>query len=301
MCEGGVATWKRSSGPRPSTVDPVVRGQAHGAVGVAHRLGQPGGPRAEDQDRLVVPPRVRLGPRAGLGRGPRPVRPRRRRDRSPGRRPSSPASRAAASPSATAWTGPVRSRAWPTSTAFQAGLSSTAAAPSLLRPWTATMNSARLAIIRATRSPRADALGRQVAGEGVAQLVEVPERPARSPRQDGARSPNAAAARSSASCIRELAIGNILLLFEIDRQQSADVHFSDMPIANAPRDGRRPGGAPRDHRDRPAVRGPRGHPGRLRPRARGRVPGRDRRADARARPVRGHHPRGLRRARARPA
>ena len=42
-----------------------------------------------------------------------------------------------------------------TSAAFQAGLSSTAAAPSLLMAWTATMNSTRLAVISATRSPAA--------------------------------------------------------------------------------------------------------------------------------------------------
>ena len=47
--------------------------------------------------------------------------------------------------------------------------------------------------------------------------------------------------------------------------------------------------------DGPTIRGQRGHPGGLGARARGPVPDRDRRADARARPLRGDHPRGLRR------
>ena len=57
--------------------------------------------------------------------------------------------------------------------AFHAGLRSTAAPPSLLMAWTATMNSGRFDVISATRSPGADTLIGQVAAEGSAQLVEA--------------------------------------------------------------------------------------------------------------------------------
>ncbi len=82
-----------------------------------------------------------------------------------------------AGPSVTAWTGPVRSKAWAASTVFHAGLSSTEAAPALLIPWTATTNSGRFDVMRATRSPGTDAPVDQVPGEPTAEVVEVPERP----------------------------------------------------------------------------------------------------------------------------
>ena len=67
MCDGGVATWNRSSGPRPSASHPVGGGVAHRPVGVAHRLGEAGGAGAEDEDGLVVLGPTAAGP-TGCGR-----------------------------------------------------------------------------------------------------------------------------------------------------------------------------------------------------------------------------------------
>ena len=153
MCDGGVATWNRSSGPRPRAAHPVAGGDRERAVGVAHRLRHPGGAGAEHEDRLVVgavAPAVEpaRGRTPSAARGGRVVevesplgaeRAGEHLDARPRRR----------SPCA----GSVSDRAWPTSAAFHAGLSSTAAAPSLLIACTTTMNSTRLVSITATRSP----------------------------------------------------------------------------------------------------------------------------------------------------
>ena len=153
MCEGGVATPKRSVVPEAERAAPVRSGVADGAVGVAHRLGPVGRTRAEHQHGVVVGTRVtwvvgraasrsaaalerrlvdvhhRTGAEAaGEQRRPRPRPPRPR-------------------------TGAVSDSALSTSSAFQAGLSRTAEAPSLLIALTATTNSGRFAVITATRSP----------------------------------------------------------------------------------------------------------------------------------------------------
>ena len=154
MCDGGVATWNRSSGPSPRASTPVGGGGPDRGVRVAHRLGQPGGPRAEHEDRLVVGADVQGGrgaPAGGPGRG---RGHRGRRGRSPPSVPRAATSTAAPGSSATARRAPVSSRACATSTAFHAGLSSTAAAPRRLMAFTATTNSTRLVSITATRSPR---------------------------------------------------------------------------------------------------------------------------------------------------
>ena len=96
---------------------------------------------------------------------------------------------------------------------------STAAAPSLLVASTAMRNSTRLAVITATRSP----VPTPRAARWRAKALLAPSMSANdqrsSPLRTASRSPNREAARRRASCIRAAAIGNILLHFEIDRQQ----------------------------------------------------------------------------------
>ena len=137
----------------PERHAPVCRGQRDGALRVADRLGPIGRAGAEDEDGVVGSAAVveRRGHRAGAvedcaarlvvevedarrRRGARPAG--RRRRRRPRRT-----------------RGAVNASAVSTSSAFQAGLSRTGAAPTLLAAWTTTTNSGRLEVITARRSP----------------------------------------------------------------------------------------------------------------------------------------------------
>ena len=146
MCDGGVATWNRSSGAEPERLDTSApwRGRSSGACAarpsgspvvpelntstassVVARLDAPAAGAAARQGGVECRLVVEIGDAVGaepLGEHRR--RRHRRRRRAPGA---------------------VSSTACPTSTAFHAGLSSTAAAPSLLMACTATTNSTRFA------------------------------------------------------------------------------------------------------------------------------------------------------------
>ena len=182
-------------GPEPEDRAPVHRGVAHRPVGVPDRLGQPGRARAEHQDGLVV-----VAHPVGRRRAPATA------DEGVRRRvveirhavgPEQPGQQrhGVAVGHGVDRSGQRRARG-ATSAAFHAGLRRTAAAPILLMALTATMNSARLDVIRATRSPAAHASGGEVPGEGVAALVEVPEGPAVVAGQHGVAIPEPVAARS---------------------------------------------------------------------------------------------------------
>ena len=106
--------------------------------------------------------------------------------------------------------------AWSTSTAFQAGLRSTAAAPNLLMALTATTNSGRLEVITATRSPAADTPGGKVSAKGGAEIVEGAERPAFVAGPNGVAVPEPCRGLLQGVVHRAAAIGNILLAHEID-------------------------------------------------------------------------------------
>ena len=127
MCDGGVATWNRSSRAEPERRAPVRGGQPDRAVGVAHRLGQSGRARAEHEHRLVgrrAPPRRRPG--ACSARSTTDAADGRRRGRSPGPRPGA---RPAGPTAVAVGHGVDRVRSararGSTSVAFHAGLSST--------------------------------------------------------------------------------------------------------------------------------------------------------------------------------
>ena len=150
MCDGGVATWKRSSGPRPRAahqwavalvIEPWVWRTAFGSPVVPElktRTASSVSSSAPD----ATGPAGRAATPATVAGSSRSVTP-----SGPNRSTSSEADAV----SATAWRAPVISRAWPTSAAFHAGLRSTAAAPILLIASTATRNSTRLAVITTTR------------------------------------------------------------------------------------------------------------------------------------------------------
>ena len=110
------------------------------------------------------------------------------------------ASRAVASPSAMAWRGAVRASAWSTSRAFQAGLSSTAAAPSLLTAWTAATNSTRLEVISATRSPGVTPRSARWWATALAARSSAAYVQTSSPTRSATRSPPDPAARSRPPC-----------------------------------------------------------------------------------------------------
>ena len=149
MWEGG---WPPGSGRRARGRGPRASGRWRDpwSVRVPHGLGQTGRARAEHQmasaSSLTSSDR-RRPPRPEEGG---PVMSSRSVTRSS---PMRLGEKRTASPSATAWTGAVSSSAWPTSVDLHAGLSRTAAAPSLLTAYTAMMNSARLVVISATRCP----------------------------------------------------------------------------------------------------------------------------------------------------
>ena len=227
MCDGGVATWKRSSGPSPEGRAPVGGGVAEGPVGVAHGLGQPGGARAEHEDHVVVLGGAGAGgPGSAGGRG-----------RGGGRRVVEVGDGVAAQP-----VGEQRGRravghgeagrrvsprAWSTSTAFQAGLNSTAAAPTLLTAWTAATNSTRLAVITATRSPGPAPRATRWRAMLLASPSRSPKDQRSSPALTASRSPKRSAASSRPRCIR-VAIGNIVLRWRDRRQHGPRVGFAAM-------------------------------------------------------------------------
>ena len=209
MWVGGVATWKRSSGPRPSAPTqwavawPIERWEWRTALGspvvpeLNTRMASPVSGEA------VATGRSRLWPaasRAAAGSSRSVTAP----------TPSLSASSAAPDPSATPWRGSVSRRAWSTSTAFQAGLSSTAAAPSLLAPWTAATNSTRFEVMTATRSPGRTPRATRWRANALARPSRSANDQLRSPSLTASRSPKRSAACSRPRCIR-LAIGNIVL------------------------------------------------------------------------------------------
>ena len=102
-------------------------------------------------------------------------------------------------PSATAWTGPVRARAWSTSAAFHAGLSSTAAAPSLLMALTAIDELDAVGHHHRHPVAAADARGRRGGGRRRCSPVEVGEGPRVVADEDRGPVAVAAAARARAS------------------------------------------------------------------------------------------------------
>ena len=139
MCDGGVRICMRSADGQLQRVTPVPDGHGERSVGVTHRLRHAGGARAEHEQRV----RFRAG--------------RLERTRSRGvigsSRCSIGISSASTGWSPTAWVGLVSASACSTSPRFQAGLSSTAAAPSRQIARSATTNSGRFDDISATRSP----------------------------------------------------------------------------------------------------------------------------------------------------
>ena len=261
MCDGGVATWKRSSGPRPEGRAPVGGGVADRPVRVAHRLGQPGRARAEDQDTSSASA-VGLRPdgrRVGSGRGP---------SAAPsvagvvevgdgGRRPGA---RRAARP-------PGRRRRRGAGAVRPSGVVDLDRLP---RRAEQHGGGAELAdgvdhgdeldpVRRHHRHPvaGADAAAGEVPGEGVGEAVEVAEGPAlvaRPGRRPGRRSgPRPARAPR---CIRARRTSETLFSAdEIDvntgDECTVPAHGHDQPRRR--RD--RPRGPPRDHRDRPPLRG----------------------------------------------
>ena len=129
MWEGGVATWKRSSGPRPRTERQCSVAWPMESCVWRTAFGSPVVPELKTRMASAVPPgasesgRSRLCAKGSFAVSSRSVTP---------PAPSDRARSAAASASATACTGPVSSSACPTSVDFHAGLRSTEAAPSLL-------------------------------------------------------------------------------------------------------------------------------------------------------------------------
>ncbi len=127
--------------PETECAAPVRRGQGDGRVRMADRLGSVRRAGTEDEDgiRAGVDRRAREHLRAGPVQDvPAPRAPSRSRTRVA---PRCSASSSVPDPSATAYEGPVSLTAVSTSRAFQAGLSNTGAAPSLLAPTTAATNS----------------------------------------------------------------------------------------------------------------------------------------------------------------
>ena len=166
--------------PEAERRDPVRRRQHHGAVGVADRLGQIGGARAEHQHGVVVLADIDARARPRCRSGPRCVPRRRRRGRGRPLRPGARRSSPAPAPSATPKRGEVRRSAASTSNAFQAGFRRTGATPTLLAPWTTATNSGRFDVIMATRSPGPMPRSTRARATEVGGAVEVGERPGRS-------------------------------------------------------------------------------------------------------------------------
>ncbi len=213
MWEGGVATWNRSSGPRPraatqwAVAHPIERWVWRTALGrpvVPELKTSTASSSSEVAGSATFPPDPGDTPTGGVA------------SRSVTRsEPSRPPRRSTAAPSATAWTGAVSSRAWRTSTSFQAGLRSTAAAPIRLMPLMATTNSGRLDVIRATRSPGPTPWSDSRRPNTALASSSSRKVQRRSSASTASRSPHRSAARCSASCIRA-GIAKILLPEEID-------------------------------------------------------------------------------------
>jgi hypothetical protein len=138
MCEGGVAIWIRSAAVRPSASRQCVTAAPNDAWVCRTAFGSP-----------VVPElntRTASAPGSGGGNAPVPAAM------------GSPRSTIRISSASTGWSpmacpGLVMARACSTSARFQAGLSSTTAAPRAQVARTATTNSGRFEHIRATRPP----------------------------------------------------------------------------------------------------------------------------------------------------
>ena len=154
MCDGGVATWKRSSWPSPSAVTQCAVPRSMDRWVWRTALGRSVVPELKTKTASSVSlhgdRRGRRvagavdhggGARRRRGRGRRP----RRAARPAGRRPARRRRRSGARSGR---------RAVPTSSAFQDELSMTGAAPTLLAAWTVTTNSGRFDVMTATRSPR---------------------------------------------------------------------------------------------------------------------------------------------------
>ena len=216
MCEGGVATWNRSSGPRPrawhqcSVAWPIERWVWRTA------LGSPVVPELKTSTDSSVSPMASVAGRVRLAA----------------------ASASSVAGSSRSVTDPARGARASSAVARPVGdgvdgpgqLEGVADLERLPRRAEQHRRRAELAdavdrdhelgaVRRHDRHPVAgpDAPGGQVAGQGVAELVELGgTRTARRRPGRASRSPNRSAARSSPWCIRAAAIGNILLVFEID-------------------------------------------------------------------------------------
>ena len=229
MCDGGVATWKRSSGPRPRAahqwavawpIDRCVWRTALGSPVVPELKTRITSSASERSDR-----RRRRGRWVGTGRGPSAAPRAAASSRSvTAAAPRRSASSAAAGPSATAWQGVVRPRAWSTSTAFHAGLNSTAAAPILLMAWTTATNSTRFDVITATRSPGPTPCATRWRANALARSSRSPKDQRSSPIRTASRSPKRSAARSRPRCIRVDAGFSTETLFSADE---IDVNTGD--------------------------------------------------------------------------
>ena len=172
----------------------------------------------------------------------------------------------------------------------------TGAAPSLLTAWTVTTNSGRFEVMTATRSPRPTPCARQVLRQGVGGPVQLSVRPAIVSGQDGDVIGVLLGGRfeplmHEARCHGETFFSE--LRFSVNTNEVYGYQRHEQPEHRGDRRGR----PVRDHRHRPALRGARGHPGGLRPRAFRHLPRGHRRADAGPRALRRHHPRGVRRPR----
>ena len=225
MCDGGVATWNRSSGPRPSAAHQCDVARPIDACVWRTALGNPVVPELKTRITSSAAPASAPGGRRRpwASAASRAVGSSRSVTASPPRRS---ASSEAAAPSATAWRGPaVSSKAWSTSAAFHAGLRSTPAAPSLLMALTVTTNSGRFAIITATRSPRPTPRSTRCRAKALPSPSRSRNDQRSSPARMASRSPYRSAARSSPPCT-SVAIGNIVLGFRDRRQHRSNVGFA---------------------------------------------------------------------------
>ena len=225
MCDGGVATWKRSACPSPSARHQCAVARRRERCVWRTALGESVVPELKTSTTSSRSPTTAGGAGSVLVRSIAPAA------CAPSRSSTPPAPRCSASkstpgPSAIAKIGPVRRTASSTSSAFQEALRSTDTAPSLLAACTAATNSGRLDVMTATRSPaRTPRPARCRAAALLARLSSAKVQRSGPERTAGA-SGNRAAADSSPPCMRPVAIGNILLRIEIERQQRRNVGLS---------------------------------------------------------------------------
>ena len=257
MCEGGVATWNRSSAPRPRAVHQCAVAWPIDRWVWRTALGRPVVPELNTSTASAVPAagavagahgaRLERRARRVVDVGDVPVRHAPAQDSArPRRRPRR---------------GPARStaRAWPTSAAFHAGLTSTDAAPSLLTACTASTNSTRLAIMTATRSPAPDPPVREVPGQAVGPPVQLTEGPGAVARPNGHAVTESVRGALEATVHRTSSHGENILLYREIVVNTHGVYPS--PMDDRPRAGHRRRRPARDRRDGPSVRRPRGDAG----------------------------------------